>query len=636
MPFVLGDLKTMKEEAGNPFTKNGRLWGGNVGLDAKVGVSSNFTVDLTVNPDFGQVESDPSVMNLTAFETFYEEKRPFFLEGLTIFDYKFDDQSLFYSRRIGHSPSRTITVNPVNDFFVKNPDNTTILSAVKFSGTTSDGLSIGLIQSLTANEYARFSDSEGNRSSDKVEPMANYVVARVQKGYNAGTTVIGGMLTSVNRFDNTGGLLFLTSDAYTGGLDIIHRWKDKEFYVDAKLLGSYLTGSRESIDLLQQSSARYYQRPGADYLHYDPTRTNLGGIGGKFKIGKGAKGLWRYSTGVTILSPGLELNDLGYMKTSDEVNQVNEVSYFVNKPVSIFRTYNISLEQFNSWNFNGTFLGSGGHLSYTSEFKNQWKLGANVIYHSGAYDTKILRGGYDMIMPGSIMTFGTLQTDASRKVTAQIEFSYETRGNNSARSLQIQPGISVRPFSMLKLGVKATWEENHDELQYVATKDLSPVFGNRYILGTIDQKTLGLTLRVDLNLSPEFSVQYYGSPFISKGSYSEFKKVINPEAKKYDDRFALYQNPVLINGVYTLNDYGDTWTAIYSVDNPDFNFHQFRSNLVAKWEYRLGSFIYFVWSSERTGNNGFSGASIGESYGYLRDVFPKNIFLIKISYWFSL
>ncbi len=288
-------------------------------------------------------------------------------------------------------------------------------------------------------------------------------------------------------------------------------------------MGSYLTGSRESIDLLQQSSARYYQRPGADYLHYDPTRTNLGGIGGKFKIGKGAKGLWRYSTGVTILSPGLELNDLGYMKTSDEVNQVNEVSYFVNKPVSIFRTYNISLEQFNSWNFNGTFLGSGGHLSFTSEFKNQWKLGANVIYHSGAYDTKILRGGYDMIMPGSIMTFGTLQTDASRKVTAQIEFSYETRGNNSARSLQIQPGISIRPFSMLKLGVKATWEENHDELQYVATKDISPVFGNRYILGTIDQKTLGLTLRVDLNLSPEFSVQYYGSPFISKGSYSEFK-----------------------------------------------------------------------------------------------------------------
>jgi hypothetical protein len=637
MPFTLGEVKTVKEEPGNPFTKNGKIWGGNLGLDAKIGVSNNFTVDLTVNPDFGQVESDPSVMNLTAFETFYEEKRPFFLEGLTIFDYKFDDQSLFYSRRIGHSPSQTVTVYPGNDLYVKNPDKTTILSAVKFSGTTSNGLSVGLIQSLTANEYARLSDSEGNRSSEKIEPLTNYVVARVQKGYNAGTTVIGGMLTSVNRFDNTGGLTFLTSDAYTGGLDIVHRWKDKEFYIDAKLMGSHITGSQESIALLQQSSARYYQRPGANYLNFDPTRTNLSGIGGKFKIGKGAKGFWRYSTGATFLSPGLELNDLGYMRTADEINQENEISYFVNQPVSIFRTYNISLEQFNSWNFNGTYLGSGGHLSFTSEFKNQWRFGANVIYHSRAYDTKILRGGYDMIMPSSIMAFGSVATDQSKKVTAQLEYSYEKRSNNSAVNCQIESGISVRPLSPLKIGITATYFNNHDQLQYLDKKDFSTaLLGTRYILGTIDQKTLGLTFRVDLNLSPEFSIQYYGSPFISRGSFSELKRITNPEAKKYEDRFALYQNPTLAGGVYELSDYDGAWPIFYSVNNPDFNFHQFRSNLVAKWEYRLGSFIYFVWSSEKTGNNSFSEASIGESYHYLRDVFPNNIFLVKVSYWFSL
>ena len=165
MPYILGDLKTMKKEPGNPFTENGRAWGGNAGLDAKIGVSSNFTVDLTVNPDFGQVESDPSVMNLTAFETFYEEKRPFFLEGLTIFDYKFDDQTLFYSRRIGHSPS--LTVSSDDNLFVKSPDKTTILSAAKFSGTTSNGLSVGLIQSVTANEFARISDKDGNRNETK-------------------------------------------------------------------------------------------------------------------------------------------------------------------------------------------------------------------------------------------------------------------------------------------------------------------------------------------------------------------------------------------------------------------------------------------------------------------------------------
>jgi hypothetical protein len=190
---------------------------------------------------------------------------------------------------------------------------------------------------------------------------------------------------------------------------------------------------------------------------------------------------------------------------------------------------------------------------------------------------------------------------------------------------------------MLKIGVTAHYAINNDELQYIETKVLSSEFGSRYILGTIDQTTLGLTFRVDLNLTPEFSVQYYGSPFISKGAYTELKRVTSPEAEKYEDRFAIYNDPVLIDDKYLLYDFDSgTWPAIYTVDNPDFNFHQFRSNLVAKWEYRLGSFIYLVWSSERTGKNGNSDASIGDSFGYLGDVYPNNIFLIKLSYWFSL
>jgi len=631
MPFALGDLKTMKREPGNPFVEKGRYWGGNVGLDAKIGISTNFTVDLTVNPDFGQVESDPSVMNLTAFETFYEEKRPFFLEGLTIFDNDFDDNSLFYSRRIGHSPS--LSVNPNDSLFVKSPDNTTIMSAIKLSGTTSRGLSVGLIQSVTANEYARLSDIDGNRSRRKVEPLTNYMVARIQKGYKAGNTVIGGMLTSTNRFIEDHALDFLSRNAYTGGFDLLHHMKDKEFFIDARLIGSYVSGSREAITVLQQSSARYYQRPGADYLRYDTTSTSLSGYGGKFRIGKGSKGFWRYSTGVTWFSPGLELNDIGYLNSSDAINQENEVSYFVNQPVSIFRTYNITLEQFNSWNFNSTFLGSGGHLSITSEFKNQWKLGANIIYHSKAFDTRILRGGYDMIMPSRITTFGNLVSDPSKKVIAVLEYRYEKSGNNSGSSHQIEPGLSVRPVTNLKIGLTANYEANTNRLQYVTTKD-NPL-ENRYILGTIDQKTLGLTFRVDLNLTPEFSVQYYGSPFISRGTYSEFKYVTDPAAKLYEDRFSVFANTTLNGDVYGLDEDSDN-IADYYITNPDFNFHQYRSNLVAKWEYRLGSFIYFVWSGERTGNSGSSGAGLGDSFRELRSIFPNNIFLIKLNYWFSL
>ncbi|MBW6502036.1 MAG: carbohydrate binding family 9 domain-containing protein [Bacteroidales bacterium] len=631
MPFALGELRTMEKEPGNPFVKNGRVWGGNIGLDAKIGVSTNYTIDLTVNPDFGQVESDPSVMNLTAFETFYEEKRPFFLEGLTIFDYEFNNQTLFYSRRIGHSPSRNI--NPAEGSFVRMPDKTTILDAVKFSGTNSKGLSVGFIQSLTANEYAKISNTEGGSSTAIVEPMTNYMIARVQKGYKEGTTVIGGMLTSTNRFISDESLEFMPAGAFTGGLDLLHRFRDKEFFIDARLTGSHVTGSAEAITLLQESSARYYQRPGADYLNYDATRTQLSGHGGKFEIGKGAKGFWRYSTEVTWRSPGLELNDLGYMRTADEINQESEVSYFVNQPVSIFNFYTVELEQSNAWNFNGSYLGSGGHLSFRSEFRNNWNFNANLIAGTRTLDSRLLRGGNDFIKPWNLMTFGGFKTDPSKKIIADLDFRYGFSGNDSEKGFEISPGFSVRPLNALKIGISATYEENTNELQYVSTVNYTP--DKRYILARIDQETLGLTFRVDLNITPEFSVQYYGSPFVSRGSYSDFKRVIRPKADQYSDRFELLGNPVLSDGFYQIDENNDL-EPDYSIRNPDFNFHQFRSNLVARWEYRLGSFIYLVWSGERTGFTDLPDASIGESYSELRKVFPRNIFLIKLNYWFSL
>lgn len=631
MPFTLGELKTMKEIPGNPFTRNGRLWKGNAGLDAKIGVSSNFTIDLTVNPDFGQVESDPSVMNLTAFETFYDEKRPFFLEGLTIFDYDFDEQNLFYSRRIGHAPSRI--VHPGEGFYVDSPDKTSILSAVKFSGTTSKGLSVGLIQSVTANQRARIADVTGNRSTEQVEPLTSYTIGRIQKGYNAGNTTIGGMITSTNRFIDEPALEFLSHDAYTGGLDLRTHWRDKEFFLDAKLTGSYIDGSVESVRRLQESSAHYFQRPGMRYLDYDTTRTTLSGQGGKIRIGKGSKGFWRYSAGVTWATPGLELNDLGYMRRADDINQENEVSYMINQPVSIFHSYTISLEQFNSWNFRGTYLGSGGHLNFSSEFTNNWNFNANIIYQSSGPDPRILRGGPDLIMPPTIMTFGNFRTDGSKKIIGTFGLQYEARTNGSFQMYQVQPGISIRPFSALKLGVTAEYNKNSDDLQYVAAVDY---LGERkYILGEIDQKTLGLTFRVDVNISPEFSIQYYGSPFVSKGIYSQFRHIADPMAESYSDRHKVYGYTTKTINNLLLDQNSDIIPDI-TISNPDFDFYQFRSNLVAKWEYRLGSFIYFVWSSDRTGSTSSPNYSLDNSFKMFRNFSPSNIFLIKLNYWFSL
>jgi hypothetical protein len=631
MPFVLGKLNTMQAQAGNPFTRNGRDWAGNAGLDAKIGVSSNFTINLTINPDFGQVESDPSVMNLTAFETFYQEKRPFFLEGLTIFDYKLDDQSLFYSRRIGHTPSLTFPSNDTT--FIKSPEKTTILSAVKFSGTTSKGLSIGLIQSITADEMAQLSNPAGKITKKQVEPLTSYAVARIQKGYNAGTTIIGGMITSVNRSISDPNLDFLSRNAYSGGLDLLHYWRDKKYYIDIRLLGSSINGSRQAITVLQESSARYYQRPDADYLGFDTSRTQLNGYGGKLKIGKISKIHWRYYTSISWLSPGLELNDLGYLTFADQIKNDNDVSYETTKPVSIFHSYGLELNQFNLWNFNGTHLGSGARLNFSSEYVNNWTFNTSLIYNTNSVDPRFLRGGPQMKIPYIITELGTASTDPSKKTILTFAYSYQKRGSNSATSYSITPGISFRPLQVLTIGVAMNIASNHDLLQYVTALDF--MSEKRYIFGTIDEKTVGLTFRINLNLSPEFSIQYYGSPFISRGTYSEYKRIENPLANSFSDRSKMYDYAIQPSGNYSLDENGDG-IGDYNISNPDFNFQQFRSNFVAKWEYHLGSFIYLIWSSNRTGLNSSSDTSYGQSLNQLIKIFPNNVFLIKLSYWLNL
>ena len=630
MPYGLGKLSTFEKNPASPFADKGRAWNGTAGLDAKIGLTSNFTVDLTINPDFGQVESDPSVLNLTAFETFYQEKRPFFLEGKTIFDYDFDDLNLFYSRRIGHAPSRVI--DPATGQFVDSPDKTAILSAVKLSGKTADGLSIGVLQSITAKENAKVSETDGTIDKQTVEPLTSYTVARIQKDYHEGNTVIGGILTSTNRFIKDTNLDFLSNNALTGGIDFLHQWHNKKYYIDTRFVGSHVNGSMLAIKDLQESSARYYQRPGASYLNYDTTRTFLDGYGGKFKIGKGT-GLWKYSTQVRWISPGLELNDIGYMQSADLVEQQNEILYQVNHPVSIFRLYSVNLEQFNHWNFNGTYLGSGAHLSFDSQFTNKWNFQFNLIYHSPIRDMRILRGGYVMKMPQSFFSFGYLSTNTANKISANLSYDYTRNSHHSLTSYQISPGINLRPVNTLRIGLSADYANNNDALQYVTTKETTG--GTRYILGSIDQQTLGFTFRVDYSITPEFSIQYYGSPFVSRGTYSEFKYITDPMSKEYDNRFSVYKYPIYTGDQIWLDENNDN-TYEYSIDNPDFNFHQFRSNFVAKWEYRPGSLIYFVWSSERTANASPVNTGLGDSMGQLWNRFPDSIFLIKFSYWFAL
>jgi hypothetical protein len=376
------------------------------------------------------------------------------------------------------------------------------------------------------------------------------------------------------------------------------------------------------------------------HVAFDSTRTQLSGYGGRIRIGKGSKGLWRYSTELNWRSPGLDLNDIGFMPTADILKLGNSLSYFVNQPELIFRTWSIELTQTSVWDFGLRHLSSGGAANLHLDFLNNWGFFAGLSYAGQALDPRILRGGPAMLVP-QLWTLDThAQTDPSARFQADCGFDVSAMGEGSSRSLSVQPEISFMPFNTLKLSAGVNSSSNLDNLQYVAAVDPAPPpvpdpispGARRYILARIDQHTLGLTFRLDYNLTPEFSVQYYGSPFVSVGRYSEFKAVAEPRAGSYRDRFERLD--LVSSGTTCL--VSDAGNHRYAFDNPDFDFAQFRSILVLRWEYRPGSQLFLVWSHERTQYAQPGYASVGDAMSGLNDVYPGNVFLAKISYWFSL
>jgi hypothetical protein len=612
MPYVVTRLKTFPRDPRNPFTSSGREWFGGAGGDAKIGLSSNFTADLTINPDFGQVEADPSVMNLTAFETFYDERRPFFLEGRTIFNVDYDDGSLFYSRRIGRPPAFT-PVTP-QGVYVDMPGTTTIFSAVKVSGKTAGGLAVGVLQSLTAREYATI-DSAGIRREEAVEPLTSYTYARVQQDFDNSATILGGAVGMVNRAINDPVLESLPRNALTGGLDLLHQWADKEYFLDVRLIGSAINGSAPAIAMLQRSSARYFQRPDPGAPGIDSTRTSLAGHGGSIRIGKGSKGLWRYATGLRWRSPGLEINDLGFMQQADVIVQGNSLSYFLNQPAGVFRTYTIKLNEANTWDFGGEYLFSDVSLDCEFQFLNQWGIEIEGEYKTAGLDTRLLRGGPAMRVPSTLSGEVIAHTDGSATVVGSMHAASSWTADGGGNAWSLEPLITVTPHQTLQISVGLELAGTTNDLQYVDVRytDGKPA----WILGRVDQRTVIATLRADYCITPELTIQYYGSPFSSVGRFSRYKNIAMPRAGRYDERYTPIPDPS-------------------TLPHPDFAFSQFRSNLVARWEFRPGSNVYLVWAQDRTAFETPGDPSAASTLWNLRNVAPENVVMLKFSYWLAL
>lgn len=640
LPYGVTDIRREPGEKGNPFA-TGKETNFSGGLDAKYGVTSDLTLDLSVNPDFGQVEADPSEVNLTAFETFFPEKRPFFIEGQNILDFAlmdgggpFSNDRLFYSRRIGRTPQHSPDLD--DDEYSLAPDLTSIVSAAKLTGKTKSGLSIGVLDAITAKETAQI-DLQGERQQEAVEPLSNYFVARLQQDYNGGNTSIGGMFTATHRNLSQEHLKFLNRSAYSGGLDFRHQWQDKTYYLDVRTSFSHIRGDEEAITAAQEASQRYYQRPDADYVHLDTSRTSLSGHGGTVNIGRGGNGRLRASAGFTWRSPGLELNDLGFLRQADRVMQWTWLGYSINNPVSIFRKLRVNFNQWAGWNFGGESVFKGGNINGGGQFKNHWRFWLGVERELADLSTSELRGGPALKLPGAWNHWYNFSTDQRKFYQFGIGGFSSWKDDGGSRRHNVRFWLNLRPQDSLQFRINPFVTLNKNDLQYVDTVDNNGE--DRYLFGYLDQKTFGITLRLDYSITPNFSIQYYGQPFLSSGEYTEFKRITDPRNSQYNKRFSIFSDQQI-----TFDPEGEEYgfdenldgVGDYAIETPDFSFWEFRSNLVVRWEYNPGSTIFFVWTQDRSGDNTNGNLSFRDGMDELFSEDTTNIFLVKVNRWFSL
>jgi hypothetical protein len=633
LPHALGRVTADPRETGNPYA-TGSASLASAGLDAKIGLTSDFTLDATINPDFGQVEADPSVMNLTAFETFYEEKRPFFLEGKNILEFNLGGDMLFYSRRIGHAP--TFSPGLREGEYIRSPENTGILSALKVTGKSRSGLSLGVVQSVTAREEARIS-FQGMERNQAVEPLSNYFVGRVQKDWDKGNTSLGGAVTSTRRRIADPVLDFMARDAVTGGFDFVHYFNNRSYALDARAQFSRVSGKPEAMLALQRNPVHNYQRPGADHLGVDSSASSLSGHGGKLSFGRVGHSRWRYSDVVTWFSPGLDLNDIGYLQQADQVQNVVSVGYTETEPAGAFREYGVNFNQYLYWDFGGLRTYATTHTDLFGQFTNRWgfSAAANVVHES--VETRLLRGGPAVKTSPLLCASVYAHTDQSRKVAFETTVHRHWFADGGSDLLEWYPEIDFRISNAVSLSGEFQWTRNVNDLQYVSTKETAG--GPRYLLARIRQKTIGATFRLNVHLTPDLSIQYYGSPFISTGKYSDFRKVTDPRAGAYENRFHRFEPEEIAFRTET-NDFEvrepDARVQAYSFGNPDFSFRQFRSNLVVRWEYKPGSALYVVWAQQRTGFENAWENSVRSNADALWNAPAHNVFLAKMSYWFSI
>jgi hypothetical protein len=657
LPYVVskGQFKYAKPD--DPYHNKSDL-GISAGGDLKYLLTSNLTLDATFNPDFGQVEVDPATVNLSAYETFYDEKRPFFVAGRSAFSFggfscyfcsNVSSLSVFYSRRIGRPPQ----LNPyVGDraAFADAPDNATILGAAKITGRTKSGYTVGFLDALANRETSHYVTTPGGpQVTQEVEPLSNYFVGRVKKEFNQGATTIGTILTSTVRRLGDDPVLVnrLRSSATALGVDWSHSWHQRDYRWRGSVVGSDIEGSAPAIALAQRSSAHYFQRPDREVTsdglftsRYDTTATALRGYGFYTRLAK-ENGNWLWETAQNWRSPGYEVNDLAYLDRADYKWMNFNLARQFTKPTTWYRNIFTSVGAQQQFNYDGLRNDAQAQVYYGQELPNYWNVRSFYILHPTVDDDRLTRGGPVVKRTG--YHFGHVQVSTDPRQRAVFDVSVEAaRGIDSpTHTFIVSPGVAVKPAASIFVQFSPSYIVDEDAAQYVtSTPDPTATAfgGNRYVFAFIKTHTMSFDTRVNWTLRPDLTLQLFAQPYFASGDYSSFREFAGPRSVKklvYGQDIGGIAggsgNPYSVDPDSTATFNGPA--PRFTFDDPNFSFRSLRGTAVLRYEYRPGSTLFFVWTQQRAGSSGFGDFDFHRDYSALLSDRPDNVFLIKATYW---
>ena len=585
-----------------------------LGGDLKYGITPNITLDATINPDFGQVESDPAVLNLSAFETFLAERRPFFSEGTGFYRFALNcyivvdcstNEGLFYSRRIGRAPT---LLNSYGDG--ATPTATPIAAAAKLTGRTAHGLSFGVLNALTQEVIGT--------ERRTAEPRTNYAVVRAQQDLRGGEAGISWIGTAVNRALDDWTDPVLHRSAYVTGVSARNRFGGGNYEVNASFTASHVTGTREAILRTQRSPVHYFQQPDDDH-DLDPNRTSLGGHAAQLKFGKYGGGATRFETSFVRQSAGFEPNDLGFLRRADVQDWSTWAALSFRTPRGIYRWMQLNANHWETWNTSGRRLENAVNMNGHMGLHNNWNVhaGGTVSKLGTSFCDRCTRGGPVLRSSRAIYPWFGVNGDSRGRLVPSMWVNLGYYDGGESRSVSLSPSLTIRLSTRFEANVGASVENVDSYAQWYDNFTDPDGASTHHAFARLDQRTLSMSLRLNYVASPDLSLEFYGQPFVSTGTWSDFRELSDtPTASRLADRFQPFTPPA---------------------GSPDaFRFAQLRTNTVLRWEYRPGSTVFVVWAHGRRDDSDVrSDRSWTREYRDLFELHPDNTFLIKVAYWLN-